>query len=159
MKNEYYHSGKSTHWQKQSGIDRRLNGKTKEWRQANPEKCRGYVEKYSNHKKHKIATSEWEACKKYFNHRCAYCGLEIEEHWVNIRGEIKLGDFHKEHLDHNGSNDLSNCVPSCKSCNSEKHEKIFEEWYSKDNLKFSEERLDKINKWINNDYKHFINSL
>ena len=137
---------------KKSEDRRREEGKTLDWQRKNKDKCKEYNYQHQNHK---ISTSEWESCKKYFIHRCAYCGLKIEDHWVNVRGEIKLGDFHKEHVDHFGSNDLSNCVPSCKSCNSSKHKFLFEEWHPQQDF-YSQEKYDKIIRWITKDFKRYI---
>ncbi len=131
------------------------NGKYKEWQQNNPDKIRGYNEYRRMNKSHNITELEWEECKKYFNHRCAYCGLAIEEHFKMWKGELKLIDLHKEHVNHDGSNDLSNCVPSCAFCNSSKHNFEFETWYSRYEH-FNEERLNKIHTWLNTDYKKYI---
>lgn len=130
--------------------------KQKEWRQNNPEKVKDYRIKRETNKKHEISTREWEDCKKYFNHRCTYCGLAIEDHWIQFAGKNQLGDFHKEHVDDDGANDLSNCVPSCKSCNVSKRTSPFFEWYSPDNEHFEEERFFKILKWLTEDYKLYI---
>ncbi len=110
------------------------------------------------HKKHEITKNEWELCKEYFVYKCAYCGLPIEEHYNQYKGEIRLTDFHKEHVNHDGSNDLSNCIPSCKNCNSEKHTSTLEEWYNKENENFTEERLEKILNWLNNDYIKYLDT-
>lgn len=131
------------------------SGGFKRWQQENKEKLKEYYEQRL-HKNHKISIIEWEDCKKYFNHRCAYCGLAIEDHWITIKGISQLGDFHKEHVHHDGMNDLSNCVPSCRICNSAKHNKEFLEWYNENNNIFSQVRLDKIIKWIEEDYKTYI---
>jgi hypothetical protein len=63
--------------------------------------------------------------------------------------------LHKEHVNCNGEGNLSNCVPSCKSCNCSKHTDNMEEWYRKQTF-FSEDKLDKIHKWINIDYQQYI---
>lgn len=131
------------------------SGEYKEWQDNNPELMKQYHDKYSN-KKHKISKKEWLECKNYFNNECAYCGLPLEEHYFTRLGEKKLGDFHKEHVNCNGSDDLSNCVPSCKDCNSSKHNSKLEDWYNENNPKFSQERLYKLYKWINEDYKLYI---
>jgi hypothetical protein len=68
-------------------------------------------------------------------------------------GELKLTDFHKEHVLHDGANDLSNCIPSCKTCNSSKHTENLEVWYTKDKSIFSKDRLNRIHKWLNEDWK------
>lgn len=131
-------------------------GKHKRWQQENPDKMKSYRQKREKKKKHKISNFEWENCKNYFNYRCGYCGLPIEDHRINFNGNTILGDFHKEHVDDNGENDLSNCVPACKTCNSQKWEHEFEEWYSMDNSIYSIERYKKIIKWLNEDYKLYI---
>ena len=123
----------------------------KRWRESNPDKLKQYNIKRAA-KNHKISKLEWIRCKEYFNNSCAYCGLPIEEHFIKYKGKIILGDFHKEHMDHDGRNDVSNCIPSCKICNSEKRAKSFDEWYDENNSKYSKERYDKIFKWINEDY-------
>jgi hypothetical protein len=124
----------------------RLDGKQKEWMRNNPEKLRVYrLKRY--HKKHDITSEEWVTCKKYFNDTCAYCGLSLKEHYNTVGT-----DFHQEHVDHFGSNDLSNCVPACKNCNSSKWEFEFEDWYSESNLVYAQERYDKIVQWITEDY-------
>lgn len=137
------------------GKKRREEGKYRDWQLNNPDKLKQYHELYSN-KKHKISTKEWVACKKYFDNECAYCGLPLSEHYFTRLGITKLGDFHKEHVDCNGSDDLGNCVPSCKSCNTSKNTYELEEWYSEDTTRFNQERLDKIHKWLNEDYKLYI---
>ncbi|MEH7116174.1 HNH endonuclease [Neobacillus vireti] len=132
------------------------NGKNKQWQQENPDRMRGYRIKREMHKTHTISNREWEDCKKYFNHRCAYCGLKIEEHFTKYKGVEKLGDFHKEHVDHSGANDLSNCVPACRTCNSLKNVFELEDWYNKMNDNFDQDRLEKIHKWLNEDYLKYI---
>jgi hypothetical protein len=127
----------------------------KKWQQKNKDKVKEY-NRIRNNKKHKISNNEWEACKNYFNYRCAYCGLAIEDNYIKYKGVVKLGDFSKEHVIDDGANDLSNCVPACKSCNSAKREYTIEEWYNEDNEHFTYERLQKINNWLNEDYKKYI---
>ena len=127
----------------------RASGKYLEWERNNPEKLKKYREYRELHKTHIITKKEWELCKEYFNNQCAYCGVPIEEHFNKFAGEMRWTDFHKEHVNHEGSNDLSNCIPSCKICNSSKHTEGLEMWYTKDKEFYSEERLGKIYKWIN----------
>lgn len=135
----------------------RSNGGLQKWQRNNKDKLRKYRLYREMHKAHEITLSEWEDCKKYFNHRCAYCNLKIEEHYVKNRlGNMILGDFHRDHVDHEGTDDLSNCVPSCKSCNGSKWTFELNEWYSTSNSIFSEERLEKINCWLKDDYKDFL---
>ncbi len=130
--------------------------KMSEWRHNNPEKCKEYNIYKTLHKKHDITTKEWKACKEYFNNQCAYCGFPLEKHYHTYAKKLILFDFCKDHKDNNGSNDLSNCIPACKSCNSKKWEYPFEEWYNETNIVYNEERFDKIMKWLNEDYKLYI---
>jgi hypothetical protein len=136
--------------------ERRENGKYLEWQRNSPERHKGYRTK-RKHKEHDISDEEWLKCKEYFNFECAYCGLKLEEHFIKRLGKIIKSDFHKEHVDHDGSNKLDNCVPSCMSCNSSKRQKELEKWYIPKNKRFNTGRLDKIHKWLDEDYKLYIN--
>lgn len=127
-----------------------------EWRQANPEKCREYSKFKAQYKSHKISIKEWNSCKQYFNNECAYCGLHISEHYFTRKRVTKNGDFHKEHYDDDGANDLSNCLPSCGSCNFKKWRINFDEWYCEENPVYSKERYNKIIKWLDEDYKLYL---
>ena len=165
---EYKESQKK--WRNKENNRNILNERSKKWRKNNPERKRVYFVNYQKmnpdkmaeynkrrlHKNHKISKTEWENCKKYFNYECAYCGLSIREHYITYKGEIKLGDFHKEHAIHNGENNLSNCIPSCKSCNDQKWVYDLDEWYNPGNIKFVQERYDKIIKWLMEDHLNYI---
>lgn len=120
----------------------REQGKIIEWQHNNKDKIKDYNAN-RKHKNHDITKDEWESCKKYFNDSCAYCGISE----VDAK-ELYKQKLHKEHVDHNGSNDLSNCVPDCKQCNSEKHTYELNQWYNKDNPKFKEERLNRVLSWL-----------
>jgi hypothetical protein len=135
--------------------DHRYHDKFLEWQQNNKDKLREYRLNREQNKTHTISKKEWESCKEYFNNTCAYCGLPIDKHYNMYRGEMKLTDFHKEHVNHEGSNDLSNCIPSCKSCNSSKGTLVLEEWYARQDF-YNDERLDKIYRWLDKDYKLYI---
>lgn len=120
----------------------------KQYQKENMDKFLNYAKNKLHNKTHKITKDEWKKCKEYFGNCCAYCGLPIECHYIKFKDDIKLGDFHKEHVDSNGLNDLSNCVPSCKICNSKKHNMTLEKWYEENEF-FTEERLDRIMQWLN----------
>lgn len=124
----------------------------KEYRRNNKDKMRKYNED-RKHKKHDITDEEWRNCKRYFKSRCAYCGMMEHTH-----RKLYNQQLHKEHVDHVGGNDLSNCVPSCKNCNSQKWTYEFEDWYNPDNKIFKEDRFDKIIKWLTTDHKQFMNT-
>ena len=131
------------------------NGKNLEWQRNNKDKMLEYRTK-RQHKKHNINKIEWNNCKEYFNNSCAYCDLHHKEHLVKRNGKIINMDLHKEHVDHEGKNDLSNCVPSCQSCNSKKRKLSIEEWYNDENENYTQERYDRIQKWLQEDYKQYI---
>lgn len=149
---EYKKDSEWIEYHRQKSKEQRESGYQKEWRNNNKDKLKKYREYRNAHKSHNISDEEWIMCKEYFNNQCAYCGLPIEEHYTTYRGVTKLGDFHKEHVDHNGANDLSNCVPACKSCNTSKHTYELNEWYTSKNYIYDEYRLNKILKWLNCDY-------
>ena len=124
----------------------------KAWQKKNPDKCRDYNLK---HRQHDITEKEWMSCLNAFDNTCAYCGLPIEKHIVKRNGKYIIMNFHKEHVDDKGYNDLRNAVPSCQRCNSGKHQDSLEEWYLKQKF-FSIDRYIKIMWWINEGYKEFI---
>lgn len=130
----------------------REEGYQKEWRQNNKDKLKQYNYNHLN-KQHEISNEEWESCKKYFNYKCAYCGIG-EEAAKETQGHY----LHKEHAINSGSNDISNCVPSCRSCNSQKWERDYDEWYTDSLSQFDMNKLNKINKWIKDDHKLYIDS-
>jgi len=132
--------------------ERRNNGWFQNWRENNKDKLKQYRENRKV-KHHTISKDEWILCKEYFNNSCAYCGLSAENHYKKYAGEYKFMDLHKEHVDDNGTNDISNCIPSCHACNSRKWSFDFYEWYSEGNENYSKERIEKILKWIKGDYK------
>jgi hypothetical protein len=131
---------------------RRESGKFKEWQINNKEKLKEYNE-LRRHKNHDITNEEWESCKAYFNHECAYCGMTEESH-----KELYGQQLHKEHVNHEGLGDLSNCVPACKICNTSKRTSSLEEWYLEQKF-YTYERYEKIQQWLTNDYKSYINEL
>jgi 5-methylcytosine-specific restriction endonuclease McrA len=135
------------------GKKQRESGYQKEYQQKHPDKMRIYNQN-RQHKNHKITKDEWLTCKNYFDNSCCYCGLTYEESKIKYKE-----DLHKEHADHFGANDLSNCIPACKSCNSQKWEHPLDKWYNENNHRFTQERYDKIMTWLNKDYKKFIKIL
>lgn len=132
-------------------------GKRKEWQKKNKDKLYNYGRERVLNKTHEISKEEWEHCLAYFDFSCAYCGLSEQRH-----KELYSQRLHKEHVDPKGANDLSNNIPSCKICNSKKHDYTLEEWYRKDNElcgSYSYERLEKIKNWLNEGYKLYIMNL
>lgn len=116
----------------------------KEWAKLNRHKFKMYNER---HRSHDIDEYEWEECKEYFNHKCAYCELDEV-----INKIIYNEQLHREHVIHDGSNGVENCVPACVRCNTSKSNKDFNEWYNEENANFTEERLNKIINWMTGDF-------
>lgn len=128
------------------------SGYYKEYQQKNKEYFNEYSRNRRMNKTHTITNEQWLKCKAYFNNSCAYCGLHIDDHYIIFGGELRHTDLHKEHVDHNGSNGIDNCVPACAKCNSNKWTFELADWYTPDNEMYNVERLLKIIKWIEEDY-------
>lgn len=107
-------------------------------------------DRYSN-KKHNISDYEWAKCKEYFNNSCAYCGMNVE-----IHKSVFKQDLHRDHVDCNGENDLSNCVPACKECNCSKKDNEMFAWYLNKDY-YHQMKLTKIRSWLNGDYLKYMN--
>jgi 5-methylcytosine-specific restriction endonuclease McrA len=88
--------------------------------------------------------SDWDLAKDFFGLKCAYCDTEtdlIMDHAIPIN---------KEQM---GEHRLGNLVPSCKSCNDQKHDKNF-----RDFLKHKPEAVEEIEKYmISKNYKPLTN--
>ncbi|WP_186331665.1 HNH endonuclease [Paenibacillus xylanexedens] len=128
------------------------NGRQKAWQRRNPDRLKVYSFYRYMHKTHDISNEEWELCKEYFNNSCAYCNLSLATHQ-----KVNKQDLHKEHVDPNGSNDLANCVPSCRECNSSKKDKNMIEWYKTKDF-YSITNLKKIEDWLKGDYVNHLRS-
>lgn len=130
----------------------REEGYTKRYQQENKDKIYQYNKKRRQHKSHEITDQEWFDCLDFFNNTCAYCGITEQEQFL-----LYDESFHKEHVDHNGSNYVENCVPSCTSCNATKNTKGFNEWYNVNNPKYKVERYNKIIKWMTSESFRTLN--
>lgn len=137
----YDSSDKRREVNKKNNHRRRISGKHQEWIKRVNYSYKKYNEK------HNITKEEWEVCKAYFNNSCAYCGISEEEHLVIAKQRL-----HKEHVDPKGSNSIENCIPSCRVCNSGKGNSLLVNWYSNKNKFFTEDKYQKIIKWIEEDY-------
>lgn len=88
---------------------------------------------------------QWEDCKQFFDYKCSYCGMELpleQDHFIPISRE---GEY-----THN------NIIPSCKSCNCSKGNRLFKNWYPRQRF-YSKHREQKILKYLN--YKNGIQQL
>jgi hypothetical protein len=130
---------------------RRDRGTMKKWQQNNKDKMKQYAFYRTMHKTHEISPEEKLSVKEYFDFECAYCGIseiEAKEKYNN--------NLHMDHVDPNGANDLSNNIPACKSCNGRKNTYSLVEWFQKNDVGFNIDRLNKIYKWLDEDYKLYI---
>ncbi|WP_226035690.1 HNH endonuclease signature motif containing protein [Aquibacillus saliphilus] len=143
----YYSTERGRQAKREDSKRRRDNGNWYKWLKENKDKADGYKNKHHNHD---ITKKEWESCKEYFNYKCAYCEMSEFDHKVIYNQQL-----HKDHVNHEGNDDLSNCVPSCKGCNSSKNEFEIVFWFKERSTTFTQKRLDKINKWLNDDYLIF----
>lgn len=125
----------------------REKGKQKEWQRRNLDKLKEYALLRQN-KVHVFTEEEWIECKNYFNFECAYCGFHEGDSLLIYNQQL-----HRDHVIHDGSNDIENCVPACLSCNVSKRDNAFTEWYNVNNPNYSEERLNKIINWTTNDFQ------
>ena len=127
---------------------------TKKWRINNPDKIQAYnkservkmMKKSYRHKRRALlantdgyyTSSDVENLLLFFDHKCAYTGEPLEKHF---------------HLDHvvpiidGGTNYICNIVPSNPGPNLSKNSKNMEKWFRSQEY-FSEERLNKIYKWM-----------
>lgn len=92
-----------------------------------------------------LTLSQWEKIKKNFDNKCAYCGKEsnlVQEHFLALS---KGGEY-----------TTNNIIPSCQTCNNEKYNKDFFEWYPTHKY-YSKKREQIILKYLN--YKNKIQQL
>lgn len=93
------------------------------WKKRNPENKRAY----KHRKRLRLIDSpfplqEWKELLEFFNGWCPYCG----------EAEQKLSVDHVVPVVKGGTNDISNLIPCCISCNTLKHTRLLEEWISPD---------------------------
>lgn len=84
---------------------------------------------------------EWEATKKYWHGKCAYCG-------GNRSGKKTI--LTKDHVipeSIGGQKIRHNIIPACGKCNQEKSSYAMEEWFREQSF-FDEDALQKIYWWV-----------
>jgi hypothetical protein len=122
----------------------RLNGYNREWARKNPDKMRGYRLTHESNKTHKISKKELNELYKYADFKCMFCDI-TEEYSKYYYGE----KLHKDHAINNGSNGIDNCILACKGCNSSKHTKDWDEWFTPNNPIYDENNYNRIKEWFN----------
>ncbi|KAA9007334.1 hypothetical protein F4V43_02285 [Paenibacillus spiritus] len=159
---EYYHADPIRKERKKAGYKKHAKENREvyaeryaKWCEENRDRLRDYRNFRDIHKKHEVTKNEWENCKNYFNYRCAYCDHPIEEHFIKRKRKYIWSDFHKEHFENNGANDITNLLPSCLWCNTSKHQSKYEDWYNEGNENYAQERHIKIIQWISEDHKRY----
>lgn len=130
--------------------EHRISEYKKQYKLKNKEYFRIKNQEYKSKKRelsHTLTIQQWENCLEYFEHKCVYCG-----------SETKLSQDHFVALSKNGGYDVDNIIPSCKICNSSKHNNDFFDWYPKQSF-YSKEREQNILTYLNmvteeNDNQH-----
>ena len=142
----------NAYYRRRVAEDEEIREKYRRYRKEYQEKNKEKFKKYRLNKElHQISNAEWENCKKYFNYKCAYCGIEESE------AKLKYNQyFHKEHVVTDGRNDLKNCIPSCRHCNLLKKRKSLNTWYNNDNPVYTYERYLKIYNWLRYDCHKYL---
>ena len=87
----------------------------------------------------KITKEQWLECMKYFGFRDAYSGEILAKDTRSLD--------HIQPVSREGTNNIWNLVPTTRINNCSKNNKDMLEWY-KEQLFYSEERLNKIYEWI-----------
>ena len=141
----------------------------KAYNRKNKDKKRKYMKEYTRENPHIIRAihqqrrarlkqlpytlthEEWKSIKNYFGNSCAYCGMSEKEHQSKWNEQL-----HQDHfiaVSNNGGYTADNIIPACKSCNSSKSDRHFDEWYPS-HESFDEERNLKISEY----FRHFEES-
>lgn len=141
IENKILHKEMKKDWSKRNKEN--LKESLRQWQINNPDKVAINNLKRRSHKEHYITDQEWFECLDFFDKSCAYCGISEIDNLIRDGQQL-----HKEHVDHEGANDITNCVPACRSCNSSKHTSLLNDWYNENNPIFSKRRYNKIIKWL-----------
>lgn len=79
--------------------------------------------------------------KEEFNYCCAYCGVK----------PVHLTIDHVIPRSQEGTNDPSNLLPACRSCNESKGSRSLNTWYTPKNHRYTVQRWEKIVRVLNSD--------
>lgn len=146
---KYERTEKHKEYRKRNHEDMKNKGWFNNWYKNHPDRAKEYRK---NHRNHDITNNEWISCQEFFNYTCAYCNKTLNEQY-----EQNGQQFHKEHVDDNGYNDVRNCVPACSNCNSVKQNRTIDELINNNIItNFTNENYDKIKLWCEEKYKEYI---
>lgn len=67
---------------------------------------------------------DWLKLLQQHDNKCYYCGVELR----NEEGKLMATRDHIVPLSRGGTDEISNIVPACKSCNGSKSNKLISEW-------------------------------
>src|SRR5262249_44190626 len=88
--------------------------KQAEYRQTHPEKIRELNARRRAREaqapRNDFTAPQWQAMKEHYDHRCVYCGRQMQ----------RLTQDHLTPLSQGGPHTTTNIVPACQSCNSRK---------------------------------------
>ena len=136
----------------------------KRYREENKDKIKNYMEQYykenpdkffnyNNKRRSKeenqgngITKEQWLEMMEFFEFKCAYSGKSLNKDNRSIDHIIPL--FNE------GEHEIWNCIPMLKNLNSSKGINDMLDWYQQQDF-YSEERLNKIYKWIEYAYKRW----
>lgn len=123
----------------------------KEWFRNNPHKTAYYRHKRRSLLRNleaSLTIEQWKLCLEYFDNRDAYTGLPMKV----------LTQDHIIPVSRGGGYTVNNIIPCDKHINSSKNNKEMEDWY-REQLFFSEERLNKIYTYIDEVRIRFASTL
>lgn len=99
----------------------KISERFRSWQLNNPDKVRQLNQKRKARKEalpNSLTIQEWNVTKERFNNCCAYCGEEKQLTQDHFHPLGKGGEYTKD-----------NIIPACKSCNSSKCDKLFDDWF------------------------------
>ncbi|WP_063562997.1 HNH endonuclease signature motif containing protein [Paenibacillus sp. O199] len=144
---KYRKSEKYKKWGRKHGLEQRKSGYSLNYQRNNKDRVYFYA---ALHRIHDITSIEWNKCLLFFEYKCAYCGITQEENKRNCNQKLQ-----KDHVDHEGYNDLRNAVPACRRCNSSKHQSGVLNWYSQQPF-YCIDRFRKLTTWITIEYQKYL---
>lgn len=143
---KYYKTHKETYHQYYEKNKEKILNYTKIYSKNNREEVnKSYLRKFHKRKAAKISNggsftqTEWENCLKFFNYKCCYSGIDLDDKNISVDHVVPLKN--------GGTNYIYNIVCCDRLINSIKSCRDMVEWYRRQEY-FNEDRLNKIYEWI-----------
>ena len=113
----------------------------KKYKKDNPQKRFNDMSNFriENENKNSITKEQYQEMFEFFNFRCAYSGIKLNNENKSIDHVISLNK--------GGCNYIWNLVPCHKTCNSSKNNRSMIQWYENE-WYFDLEKLQKIYDWM-----------